>query len=309
MPAKKYLIVIGGPTACGKTKTAIKVANHFGIEIISADSRQFYREMNIGTAKPSYQELAQAPHHFINNLSIHDEYTAGDYERDVLPFLDKLYERHDAAIIVGGSGFFIQAVCEGLDEFPLVPKKVRNAVVAAFEKHGLAYLQNRMQLVDPAYYAEMDNKNPHRLIRALSVYDASGKPFSSFLNQEKKPRNFEPIYVCLEMPREHLYRRINKRVDKMMNMGLLAEAKTLYPHKDISALQTVGYSEFFDFFDNKTTLEEAIELVKRNSRRYAKRQTTWFKKRKDWNRFLTDDPADIIKFIQLKMMSDLEKES
>lgn len=306
MPAKKYLIVIGGPTACGKTKAAIKVANHFGIEIISADSRQFYREMNIGTAKPSYQELAQAPHHFINNLSIHEDYTAGDFEREVIPFLDKLYERNDAAIIVGGSGFFLQAVCEGLDEFPVVPKEIRNKVIAEFEEKGLEHLQKRMRKVDSKYYSLMDNKNPHRLIRALSVYDASGKPFSDFLYQPPKIRNFEPIYICLEMPREFLYKRINKRVDKMMNKGLLAEAKTLYPFKHISALQTVGYSEFFDFFDGKTTLEEAVELVKRNSRRYAKRQTTWFRKKEYWNRFLSDDPDSIIKFVQKKMMSDLE---
>lgn len=306
MPAKKYLIVIGGPTASGKTKAAIKVANHFGIEIISADSRQFYREMNIGTAKPSYQELAQAPHHFINNLSIHEDYTAGDFEREVIPFLDKLFERNDAAIIVGGSGFFLQAVCEGLDEFPEVPKEVRNKVIAEFEEKGLEHLQKRMRKVDSKYYSLMDNKNPHRLIRALSVYDASGKPFSDFLYQAPKIRNFEPIYICLEMPRDYLYKRINKRVDKMLNKGLLAEAKTLYPSKHLSPLQTVGYSEFFDFFDGKTTLEEAVELVKRNSRRYAKRQTTWFRKKEYWNRFISDDPDSVITFVQKKMMSDLE---
>jgi len=307
MPAKKYLIVIGGPTASGKTKAAIKVANHFGVEIISADSRQFYREMEIGTAKPNKEELAQAPHHFINNLSIHDEYTAGDFEREVIPFLDKLYESYDVAILAGGSGFFIQAVTEGLDYFPEVPKEVRAKIEKDFEEKGLAYLQKQVKAVEPEYFEIMDNKNPHRLIRALSVYKASGKPFSSFLYQDPKIRNFEPIFICLEMQRPFLYNRINKRVDKMMNKGLLKEAMSLYPHKDLTPLQTVGYSELFDYFDGKTSLPAAVELIKRNSRRYAKRQMTWFRKKTYWNRFYAKDPAAIIKFVTLRIQADLEQ--
>ncbi len=308
MPAKKYLIVIGGPTASGKTKASIKVANHFGIEIISADSRQFYKEMNIGTAKPSAAELAQAPHHFVNNLSIHDDYSAGDFEREVLPFLDKLYEGYDAAILTGGSGFFIQAVIEGLDEFPDVPKEIRASIEKDFKEKGLEYLRTQVKAVEPAYFELMDNLNPHRLIRALSVYKASGQPFSSFLYQEPKIRNFEPIFICLEMQRPFLYNRINKRVDKMMNIGLLKEAQNLYPFKHLPPLQTVGYSELFNFFDGQGTLEEAIELIKRNSRRYAKRQMTWFRKKTYWNRFYAKDPDAIIKFVTLRMMADLERD-
>ncbi len=307
MPAKKYLIVIGGPTASGKTKAAIKVANHFGVEIISADSRQFYREMEIGTAKPDAEELAQAPHHFVNNLSIHDEYTAGDFEREVIPFLDKLYESYDVAILAGGSGFFIQAVIEGLDDFPEVPKEIRAQIEKDFEEKGLAYLQKQVKAVEPEYFEIMDNKNPHRLIRALSVYKASGKPFSSFLYQDPKIRNFEPIFICLEMQRPFLYNRINKRVDKMMNNGLLKEAMSLYPFKHLTPLQTVGYSELFDYFDGKTSLPAAVELIKRNSRRYAKRQMTWFRKKTYWNRFYAKDPDAIIKFVTLRIQADLEK--
>lgn len=308
MPAKKYLIVIGGPTASGKTKASIKVANHFGIEIISADSRQFYKEMNIGTAKPSAEELAQAPHHFVNNLSIHEDYTAGDFERDVLPFLDKLYEGYDAAIITGGSGFFIQAVIEGLDEFPEVPKEVRASVEKDFQTKGLEYLRTQVKAIEPEYFELMDNLNPHRLIRALSVYKASGQPFSSFLYQEPKIRNFEPIFICLEMQRPFLYNRINNRVDKMMNKGLLKEANDLYPYRHLTPLQTVGYSELFKYLDGECTLENAVELIKRNSRRYAKRQMTWFRKKTYWNRFYAKDPDAIIKFITLKMMADLERD-
>jgi tRNA dimethylallyltransferase len=309
MPRKKYLIVIGGPTASGKTKAAIKIANHFGIEILSADSRQFYREMNIGTAKPTAEELAQAPHHFINNLSIHDAYTAGDYEREVIPFLDKLYEGYDLAIITGGSGFFIQAVVEGLDDFPHVPKEVRASIEADFKQKGLAHLQKRVKAVEPEYFHIMDNQNPHRLIRALSVYEASGQPFSSFLYQDPKIRNFEPIFIYLEMQREFLYNRINKRVDKMMNKGLLKEVEALYPFRHLTPLQTVGYSEIFDYMDGKHSLDTAIELIKRNTRRYAKRQMTWFRKKSYWHRFLAKDPDSIITFISKKLNQDLERGS
>ena len=308
MPAKKYLIVIGGPTASGKTKAAIRVANHFGIEIVSADSRQFYKEMTIGTAKPSPQELAQAPHHFVNNLSIHQEYSAGDFERDVIPLLDKLYEGYDAAILTGGSGFFIQAVIEGLDKFPEVPRKVRAEIEKDFAQKGLEYIRQQVKAVEPEYFELMDNLNPHRLIRALSVYKASGQPFSSFLYQAPKIRNFEPIFICLEMQRPFLYNRINKRVDKMMNAGLLKEAYDLYPFRHLTPLQTVGYSELFQHFDGHCSLESAVELIKRNSRRYAKRQMTWFRKKTYWNRFYAKDPDAIIKFVTLRMMADLERE-
>ena len=308
MPAKKYLIVIGGPTASGKTTAAIRVANHFGVEIISADSRQFYREMEIGTAKPSKEELAQAPHHFVNNLSIHDEYSAGDYEREVIPFLNKLYESYDVAILAGGSGFFIQAIIEGLDKFPEVPKAIRTSIEKDFKTKGLEYLRQQVKAVEPEYFELMDNLNPHRLIRALSVYKASGQTFSSFLYQAPKVRPFEPIFVCLEMQRPFLYNRINKRVDKMMNSGLLKEANDLYPFRHLSPLKTVGYNELFRYFDGAYSLEDAIALIKQNSRRYAKRQMTWFRKKTYWNRFYAKDPDAIIKFVTLRMMADLERE-
>lgn len=309
MPSKKYLIVIGGPTASGKTKAAIKVANHFGVEIISADSRQFYREMNIGTAKPTKEELSRAPHHFVNNLSIKDSYTAGDYEREVIPFLDKLYESYDVAILTGGSGFFIQAVIEGLDDFPEVPQEIRDKNQKDFEEKGIKYLQKQVKKIEPEYYEIMENKNPHRLIRALSVYQASGKQFSSFLYQEPKNRNFEPIFICLEIERPVLYNRINERVDKMMNKGLLMEAKELHEYRHLTPLQTVGYTELFDFFEGKHSLKKAKELIKRNSRRYAKRQMTWFRKKTYWNRFYAKDPDAIIKFVNIKLNADLEREN
>ncbi|MEM6321380.1 MAG: tRNA (adenosine(37)-N6)-dimethylallyltransferase MiaA [Bacteroidota bacterium] len=306
MPRKKYLVVIGGPTASGKTKAAIKIANHFGVEIISADSRQFYREMNIGTAKPSKLELDAAPHHFINNLSIHDTYTAGDYEREVIPFLDNLYESYDMAILAGGSGFFIQAVIEGLDDFPKVPKEVRAKIEEEFQLHGIKPLREKVRAIEPEYFEVMDNKNPHRLIRVLSVYEASGQPFSSFLYQSPKIRNFEPIFIYLEMRRDYLYNRINNRVEKMINKGLIDEAYELYPFRHLTPLQTVGYKEIFAYYDGTISKRKAIDLIKQNTRRYAKRQTTWFRKKSYWNSFYAKDPEAMIKFISLKLMKDLE---
>ena len=304
MPAKKYLVVIGGPTASGKTKAAIKIANYFGIEIISADSRQFYREMNIGTAKPDQAELKAAPHHFINNLSIHDTYTAGDYEREVISFLDQLYESYDMAILVGGSGFFIQAVIEGLDDFPPVPKEIRAKIEKEFKEQGLEVIREKVKAIEPEYFDIMDNKNPHRLIRALSVYEASGQPFSSFLHQQPKIRNFEPIFIYLDTQRSFLYDRINKRVDNMMEKGLLNEVEALYPYRHLSTLQTVGYNELFNYLDGNCSLATAVELIKRNSRRYAKRQITWFRKKSYWHPFLAKDTDAMIKFINQKLKAD-----
>ena len=305
MPAKKHLIVIGGPTAVGKTGLAIRLANYFGVEIISADSRQFYREMNIGTAKPSSTELAQAPHHFINNLSIEETYSVGDYEREVLARLEQLMEAYDVAILVGGSGLFIRAVCEGLDEFPDVPKKIRNKISREYEEKGLEFLQKKLLNLDKSYYPKVDLNNPHRLIRALSVIEASGQPFSNFLNQSPQQRPFKPIYLALEIKREKLYQRINQRVDQMMKKGLLEEAKSLYPQQQLNALQTVGYEELFAYLEGKTTLKEAVELIKRNSRRYAKRQMTWFRKRTHWARFAADDLDGIKAFIKKQLLDDL----
>ena len=278
MSIKKKLIVIGGPTASGKTALAIHLAQQHNTEIVSADSRQFYKEMSIGTAKPTHKELAQAKHHFIGNLSIHDAYSVGDYERDALFILNKIFEKNDTAIMVGGTGLYIRAVCEGLDTFPDVPLSIKQEFEAIFENEGIEPLQKLLQEVDPHYFNEVDVQNPMRLMRALSVWKASRQPFSSFRSSTKAVRDFEPIYQTIQLPRPILYDRINRRVDAMITEGLLEEAKALHPFKHLNALQTVGYSELFDYFDNKMSLEEAIDKIKQHTRNYAKRQVTWFKK-------------------------------
>lgn len=303
MQVQKQLIVIGGATATGKTATAIEVARHFQAEILSADSRQFYREMSIGTAKPTHDELAQVPHHFINSLSVEDEYSVGDFEADALVLLQKLFEKKDIAVLVGGSGLFIRALCEGLDEFPEVPKAVTEAVEAKLKNEGINALQAELKTLDSAYYEQVDLSNPHRLIRALSVCRASGQPFSSFRTQQRKQRFFEPIYVLLELERPILYERINQRVDEMMRLGLLEEARQLYPKRHFNALQTVGYQELFDFFDNKCTLEEAVEKIKQNSRRYAKRQSTWFRKDPHWQAFTPQNTFKLLTYLDEKVAS------
>jgi len=303
MTQKRYLIVIGGPTAIGKTSVAIRVANYFGIEIISADSRQFYQEMNIGTAKPTAAELAQAPHHFINNLSIKDSYSVGDYEREVLEKLAVLLEGYEAAILTGGSGLFIRAICEGLDKFPAVPDGIRERLTAQLETEGIEQLQVALKQQDPLYYAEVDINNPHRLIRALSVIEASGQPFSTFRNQAPKERPFEIVPILLEMDRVELYERINRRVDIMMEEGLEAEARKLHPQRHLNALQTVGYEELFKYFEGELSLEEAVELIKRNSRRYAKRQMTWFRKKPHWQRFDAKDVDGLLAFLRERLMT------
>jgi tRNA dimethylallyltransferase len=290
MQTQKQLIVIGGATATGKTAAAIQVAQRFGAEILSADSRQFYREMSIGTAKPTAEELAQAPHHFIDSLSVTQDYSVGDFEADALALLRKIYEKSDVAVLVGGSGLYIRAVCEGLDEFPDVPDSVMQDLMQWFENEGIAPLQDELRRLDPVYHGQVDLQNPHRLIRALSVCRASGQPFSAFRLQEKKQRFFTPIYLLLDVERPVLYEKINHRVDQMMQLGLLEEARALYPQRHLNALQTVGYQELFDFFDGKCSLEVAVENIKQNSRRYAKRQSTWFRKDPHWNRF---DPGDV----------------
>ena len=294
----KYLIIVGGATATGKTRMAIELARHFDTEILSADSRQFYREMTIGTAKPNAEELAAAKHHFIDSLSIQDAYSVGDFEQDALQVLDTIFEKKDVAIMAGGSGLFIRAVCEGLDEFPEVPTVVRSQLAAEFKENGLSFLQKELAEKDPDYFGKVDIQNPVRLIRALSVIRVSGQPFSNFLNQEKPKRNFTPIYVLLDMDRAHLYDKINRRVDLMMENGLLEEAKNLHPFKNLTALQTVGYQELMEYFDGNWTLEKAVEMIKQNSRRYAKRQMTWFRKRPYWERFESGNFEGVINFCQ-----------
>ncbi len=300
-PTRKFLLVIGGPTASGKTALAIQLAQYFDSEILSADSRQFYREMKIGTAKPSAEELAQAPHHFVNSLSITQNYSVGDYEREALTLLDKLYQKHGILILTGGAGLFVNALCRGLDEFPEVPTAIKEQVELDFQEKGLAFLQHELQNQDPDYYAQVDIQNPHRLMRALAVIRASGQAFSTFRNQAMEPRFFTPIHVWINWERELLYKRINQRVDLMLAQGLEQEALSLYPQKHLTALQTVGYQEFFDHFDGKISREEAIELIKRNSRRYAKRQGTWMRRDGFWHETQPGDFEGVSDWVKRQM--------
>ncbi len=285
MAHQKYLVVVGGPTASGKTAFAIQLAKHFNTEIISCDSRQFYREMNIGTAKPSVEEMQGVTHHFLSQLSIFDSYNVGDFERDAIALLKILHQKYDIIIAVGGSGLYLKAVCEGLDTFPEVPENIRQEVRQLYAEQGLKYLQKELQVVDPEYYTIVDQQNPHRLIRALEVTRASGKPFSSFHKNRSKQRPFQSIGLQIDLPREALYDRINQRVDDMMQKGLLQEAETLLPNQHLVALQTVGYQELFNYFNKKITLEEAVDKIKQNSRNYAKRQLTWWRRDGSFHKF------------------------
>lgn len=282
MAKEKYLIVVGGTTASGKTGFAIRLAQYFNTSILSVDSRQFFREMSIGTAKPNADELKQAPHHFISHRSIFDSYSAGDFETEALALLNELFQEKDIVIACGGSGLYLKAITEGLDDFPEVPIATRQAIEKEYEEKGLDWLQTRLQQVDPAYYQIVDLQNPHRLIRALSVYEASGKAFSSFQQQQRPARDFQAIYLQLYWPREQQYQRINQRVDEMMEAGQLEEAKNLFPYRHLTALQTVGYQELFTHLAGESTLAEAIDLIKRNTRRYAKRQLTWMRRDRYW---------------------------
>lgn len=274
----KKLIVIGGPTASGKTTLSIELAQYFNCPILSADSRQFYREMSIGTAKPTPAELEQVQHYFINSRSIYDDYSVGDYEREALALTMELFKTHDYLILVGGSGLFIDALTIGLNEFPTISDATKAHFKSIYQKEGLAKLQALLKEADPDYYELVDLENPVRILRALEVCKASGNTFSSFRSKTLPPRPFESIHFALDWDRSVLYDRINKRMDQMIQLGLLEEAKSLYPHRALNALQTVGYKELFEYMDNKVTLDEAIDLIKRNSRRYAKRQMTWFKR-------------------------------
>jgi tRNA dimethylallyltransferase len=298
----KILIAIAGPTASGKTALSIEVAQHFDAEIISCDARQFYQEMNIGTAKPEASELNAVPHHFINSHRISEEYSVGDYEKDVLNFLDNYYKRKDIAVMVGGSGLFMRVVCEGVDVFPDVAPHIRTELQELFQEQGILPLQLELKESDPEYYAKVDLQNPHRLIRALEVCRATGKAFSSFHGQPKAQRPFQVIKIGLDWPREQLYSRINERVNLMMAQGLEAEAKELYTHRKLNALQTVGYQELFDFFDGKITREEAVENIKLNSRHYAKRQMTWFRKEKELHWFdMPKANSEIIAWLDIQI--------
>lgn len=300
MSQKPLLICVVGPTAIGKTSMAIALANVFNTEVLSADSRQFYKEMSIGTAVPSTEELAQATHHFIHTRSIFDDYSVGDFERDALELLEKKFSTTtDIMVMVGGSGLYVDAVVKGLDHFPKVPEGIREQLNQELEEKGIEHLQKQLEKVDPTYYSEVDIQNPHRVIRALEVYRASDQPYSSFLNQADIQRNFDSIIIGLTADREIIYDRINRRVDIMVEEGLLEEAEKLYPHRDINALQTVGYRELFEYFDGKLSQAEAIEEIKKNTRRFAKRQLTWYRKNPNIHWFdYTTNPDEIVAHIR-----------
>ncbi|PRX42982.1 tRNA (adenosine(37)-N6)-dimethylallyltransferase MiaA [Salegentibacter salegens] len=297
-----YLINIAGPTAIGKTSLAIKLANKFDTEIISADSRQFYKEMCIGTAVPSAEELQAAKHHFIQHISIKDAYNVGDFETEAIQKLEELFQNKKAMVMVGGSGLYTKSVLHGLDYFPEVPSEIRQDLNQKFEEKGLVPLQEELQKCDSQYYKIADIENPQRVIRALEVSIASGKPYSSYLNQPKKQRNFIPLSIGLTADREIIYERINRRVDLMMKEGLLEEAEKLFLNRHLNALNTVGYKELFSFLEGKISLETAIAEIKKNTRRFAKRQLTWFRKDPDIQWFDYKTPVEEIQeFIDTKI--------
>lgn len=298
---KPFLICVVGPTAVGKTALAIEIAKSFSTEIISADSRQFYKEMRIGTAIPSAEELAEVPHHFIQNKSIFDDYSVGDFEKEVLLKLSALFQEHKTVVMVGGSGLYIDAVVRGLDKFPEVPHDIRATLNFELKSKGIDLLQKELKEVDPIYFQKVDIHNPHRLIRALEIYRSTGKPYSSFLNKEENSRSFQTIFIGLTAARETVYQLINERVDKMVANGLIEEAKELLQHKELNALQTVGYRELFQYFEGGFSKENAISEIKKNTRRFAKRQGTWFRKKEDihWFEFNTN-PSEIIDYIKEK---------
>jgi tRNA dimethylallyltransferase len=303
-----YLITIIGPTAIGKTSLSIALAQHFKCDIISCDSRQFFKEMRIGTAVPNDEELASATHHFIQDKSIFENYTVGDFEKEAIQKLDELFLKNSIQILVGGSGLYVDAILKGFDDFPDIDNSVREKINTDFEELGIVYLQQQLKKLDADFYQniELENpqtlQNPQRMKRFVEVCLGTGKPYSSFLNQKKNQRGFTPIIIGLEAEREIMYNRINQRVDIMIAEGLIKEAEGLLPNKELNALQTVGYRELFDYFEGKSTLDFAIEEIKKNTRRFSKRQLTWFKRTENakWFDYKTN-ADDIVNYLKSKL--------
>lgn len=293
------LITIVGTTAIGKTALSIEIAKHFNCDIISCDSRQFYKEMTIGTAVPDKDELSTATHHFIQNRSIFDDYNVGSFEKEALEKLNELFSSNPIQVMVGGSGLYADAVLKGLDYFPKVAPEIRNNLITELEKNGIEHLQNKLQKLDLEAFNTIAIDNPQRVIRALEVCIGSKNTYSSYKNKPKAPRNFKTVKIGLSAERDIIYERINRRVDIMMQNGLLEEAKKLYPHKELNALQTVGYRELFDYFDGKFDLDFAVSEIKKNTRRFAKRQLTWYRKDKDivWFDY-KDNVEKVINYIE-----------
>lgn len=290
----KRLLVIVGPTGSGKTDLSIRLARHYGAPILSTDSRQFYRGMPIGTAQPTPDQLQAAEHHFIASHDLKDDLNCGSYEMQALSCLEKLFAEHDWVIAVGGSGLYVRALCEGMDDLPQADPELREALSRRLETEGVDALAAELRTLDPAYYARVDRKNPARVMRALEVCLQTGRPYSEQRTGQRRPRPFGIVKVGVDLPRAELYARIDRRVDQMVSDGLEAEARALYPYRTLNALQTVGYREFFDYFEGRTSYEEAVSLIKRNSRRYAKRQLTWFRRDPEIRWFGPWDDAAII---------------
>ena len=297
----KTLIVIVGPTAIGKTALAIDIAKHYKTEIVSADSRQFFREMEIGTAKPNAVELAAAKHHFINSHSVTQLFSTGDFEVEALKVIENIFEKHDQVVMVGGSGLYINAVVNGLDEMPEIDFKIRAALNKQFQDEGLEIIQNQLKQHDPEYYEKVDQNNPQRMIRGLEVFLSTGKKLSSMLSSTKKQRPFNIIKIGLNTDRAKLYQSINLRVDKMMENGLLEEVKSLINYRRDNALNTVGYSELFDYLDEQVPLDVAVASIKQNTRRFAKRQLTWFRRDEDIKWFEPGKPESVINMIDQEL--------
>jgi tRNA dimethylallyltransferase len=293
----KYLIIVAGPTSVGKTDTAIRLAKYFGTEIINADSRQVYHEMKIGTAVPSQQQLEQVKHHLVSHRSIHQYYNASLFELEAIEILNDLFSQRDVVIMAGGSGMYIEAVCQGIDEIPSVDAGIRKRLQQEYLENGLVWIQNRLLSADPDYYNKADLKNPKRILKALEISEMTGRPYSTFLTGHAKERNFHPIRIILDVPREELHANINRRVDSMIAKGLVDEARRLYPYRELNALNTVGYKELFDSFAAKCSLGEAVQKIKDHTRQYARRQITWFRKQKDTKWFLPDEDDLILAFI------------
>ena len=294
---KNKLVVLAGPTAIGKTSLSIELAEEFKTEIISADGRQFYKELNIGVAKPSQEELKKIKHHFIGNISIKQNYSIRKYEQEGIQLLNNLFQKYNMLFLCGGSGLYIDAICEGLSHFPEVKDEIRLKLIQEYEEKGIRHLQNKLQKNDIETYKSIDKENPRRLIRALEVCEVSEKPFSYYKKLKKEKRNFQTLFISLTESRDLLYQKINTRTQTMINNGLLEEAKSLYQYKDYQALQTIGYQEMFQHLDNRYSLDKAIDEIKKNSRRYAKRQFTWFKKAKyqQYNINQKEDIKELIK--------------
>ncbi len=293
---KNTVIILCGPTAVGKTALSLQLAKHFKTSIISADSRQCFKELNIGVAKPTEEELFSINHYFINSHSITEEVNAMVFEKYALEKAEEIFSENNIAVMVGGTGLYIKAFCEGMDEMPNVPKEIRKNIIAKYETEGIDFLQKELQKKDPLFWQNAEQQNPQRLMRALEIFEATGKSITNFKRSKKIIRDFAIVKYGLQLPKEKLYQNINSRVDKMMNNGLLKEVELLVKYKSLNALQTVGYKELFDFSENKIPLDEAVELIKKNTRHYAKRQMTWFKKDSEIKWIDSENLKEIFKY-------------